>query len=93
MIVRATSWTSHPNYNSATKDYDFALVKLSSSLTFSNTVMPACLPSYSTNYDAVTAVVTGEWNSSMSHDKYKILQDAPQKMLIIIKVSHVRFLI
>ena len=74
VYIRAASWTPHPNYNSATNDYDFALIKLSSSLTFSNTVMPACLPSTTTNYDAVTAVVTGEWN-------YLNLQGVPRRIL------------
>ena len=63
--ITPSSWTSHPDYNSGTTDYDFAIIKLSSDLTFSSTVMPACLPDSSTNYDAVSAVVTG-WGTTSS---------------------------
>ena len=59
--ITPLSWISHPSYEPVTTDYDFAIIKLSSSLSLDNTVMPACLPSASTDYDAVTAVVSGNY--------------------------------
>ncbi|XP_077335971.1 transmembrane protease serine 2 [Lithobates pipiens] len=35
---------SHPNYNKETKDNDIALMKLKTSLAFSSTIKPVCLP-------------------------------------------------
>ena len=37
-------WIQHPSYNPSTVDYDFAMVELSTSLTWSKYVQPICLP-------------------------------------------------
>ena len=63
--VTPSQWISHPNYDGRTTNYDFAIVKLSSPVSFSSSVRPACLPSTSTNYDSVTATVTG-WGTLSS---------------------------
>ncbi|XP_040579635.1 chymotrypsin-like protease CTRL-1 [Lepeophtheirus salmonis] len=40
----------YPEFNHTTRDYDFAIIKLSSKATFSNYVYPVCLPSSSNSY-------------------------------------------
>ena len=39
-----SNWINHPNYNSRTVDYDFAVVLLKKKLTWSESVRPICLP-------------------------------------------------
>ncbi|XP_030592367.1 transmembrane protease serine 9-like isoform X2 [Archocentrus centrarchus] len=54
---------SHPNYNSVTSDNDIALLKLSSSVTFSPYIAPVCLAaSGSTFYNGTNTWVTGWGN-------------------------------
>ena len=72
----ASSWTSHPSHDSDTVDYDFALLTLTSPLTFSSSVMPACLPDSSTDYDAVTAVVSGWGTTSSGGSQPSVLMEA-----------------
>ena len=55
----ARGWISHPSYSSSNYDNDFAIIKLSSPVTFNARVLPVCLPSASTNYDSDVATVTG----------------------------------
>jgi trypsin len=63
--ISPSQWISHPNYNSNGNDNDFAIVRLSQDVIFSNTVMPACLPDSTKNYDNVPATVTG-WGTLSS---------------------------
>merc|ERR1719244_315914 len=64
-IIGVSSFEPHSGYNSGTQDNDFAIITLSSDAVFSNTVMPACLPSASTNFDSVVATVAG-WGTFQS---------------------------
>jgi len=58
--VRVCSVKKHPNYDAKTADYDFAIVTLCESVSFTTDISPACLPSSSSNeYEHVVAVVTG----------------------------------
>ena len=57
--INVCSWESHPEYDENTFDNDFAIITLAKNVVFSNTVMPACLPAPSTDYDSVVATVTG----------------------------------
>merc|ERR1712215_567094 len=57
--LRIASWTNHPQYNVNTTDNDFAIIQLTHSVTFSNNIMPICLPSPSTNYDSRVSTVVG----------------------------------
>ena len=45
--------------NSGNQDNDFAVIHLVSDVTFSNTIMPVCLPSTGTNYDSRVATTAG----------------------------------
>ncbi|XP_041717096.1 serine protease 27-like [Coregonus clupeaformis] len=50
----------HPNYNSATSNNDICLLKLSSSVTFTDYIQPVCLAAVgSTYYTGTTSWVTG----------------------------------
>ena len=64
-LFTPSQWISHPRYDGASTNYDFAIVKLSTPVTFSSSVLPACLPSPTNNYDSVTATVTG-WGTLYS---------------------------
>jgi len=72
--IAPSQWISHPNYDQRSSNNDYAIVKLSSPVTFSTSVLPACLPSSNTNYDAVTATVTGWGTLSSGGSQPNILQ-------------------
>jgi len=63
--ITPVEWISHPGYNSNTQDNDFAIVRLSQDVTFTDTVYPVCMPDSSKNYDSVQATVTG-WGTLQS---------------------------
>jgi len=64
--VKVCGITNHPNYNSQTVDYDFAILRLCETVSFTTDIRPACLPaSSSTNYDSRQAVVSG-WGTLSS---------------------------
>lgn len=48
-ISFSSQWISHPSYRG--NDNDFAIIKLSRPVTFSSSVLPACLPDPGKNYD------------------------------------------
>jgi len=57
---RVCSVKNHPNYDSYTVNYDYAVLTLCESVEFTEDISPACLPtSSSTNYDSSVAVVSG----------------------------------
>ena len=59
---------NHPNYDDLTTDYDFAMLKLKSSVNFCNYehIRPVCLPSNTNlNYAMETATTTG-WGTTSS---------------------------
>ena len=72
--VNASQWINHPDYNSKTKDNDFAIIKLASPVSFSDYVVPACLPSTSANYDNVAAKATGWGKLSSGGEQPCVLQ-------------------
>ena len=75
--VRVSQWISHPDYrdNGKTQDNDFAILKLSTSVIFSASVSPACLPASALNtYDSVQAEVTGWGTLSSSGSMSRVLQ-------------------
>merc|ERR1712168_803696 len=63
-IVPISQIIDHPNYNFPF--YDYSILKLSSPLTFSETMSPICLPAITSElYVGVLATVTG-WGASSS---------------------------
>ena len=90
--ITPSSWTSHPDYNSGTTDYDFAIIKLSSELSFSNKVMPACLPDSSTNYDAVSAVVSGWGTTSSGGTQPNVLHEAEVTTRLVSEMNRYYYL-
>lgn len=51
----------HPNYNATTMDYDFAMVMLSSELSYNECVQPVCLP-----FDAITTTTTTSTTTTLT---------------------------
>ena len=50
-VLQVCGVTNHPSYNSRTVDYDFAILTLFDTVTFTVAISPASLPaSSSTNY-------------------------------------------
>ena len=58
----------------AALDYDFAIIKLATPVTFSDRVRPVCLPSLLTNYDNKLATVSGWGRTSTGGPVSDILQ-------------------
>jgi len=71
--ISPSQWISHPNYRG--NDNDFAIIKLSSPVTISDTVLPACLPTSNKNYDGVVATVTGWGTLTSGGSQPNILQE------------------
>ena len=66
---------NHPNYrDDGSNDFDYAIIKLASPVTFSDRVSPICLPSASTNYDNKVATVTGWGRLAINGGNSDILQ-------------------
>merc|ERR1719391_770073 len=58
---------NHPNYNPRTNDYDFAVLTLCDTVTFTRTIRPVCLPPSSrhgSRYERVNAIVSG-WGATL----------------------------
>merc|ERR1711936_1286408 len=77
--VRVCSTTLHPQYNRKTIDNDFAILRLCSPVSFSRDVSTVCLPSSSSNYDNVQAVVSGwgrlSWDGGPPNTLMKVSLD------------------
>ena len=82
-IIAAKDWQLHPEYNSTTvvgktKDgeekldqilyYDFAIIILQSTVSFSSTILPACLPKNSKNDYAWARAQTSGWGLLQNED-------------------------
>ena len=67
---------NHPNYNSATTDNDYAILRLASPVTFTDEVSPACLPAdLSATFAGVLATVTGWGTLSSGGSQPTVLQE------------------
>ena len=74
--LHVTNKTAHSQQSDSSSNYDndFAIIKLSSSVTFNARVLPVCLPSASTNYDSEVATVTGWGTLSSGGSQPTVLQ-------------------
>jgi len=68
--------TIHPNFNAATLDNDFAVIKLLDPVTFSDRIAPICLPTATNNYDDELATLTGWGSDTLLGNTFDILQKA-----------------
>jgi len=76
-VVQVCGIKDHPDYNSATTNYDFSILTLCSPVTYTSSVRPACLPSSaSNNYDNVEAVVSGWGTTSSGGSQPDVLMEA-----------------
>uniref|UniRef100_A0A8C5LW94 Transmembrane serine protease 2 n=1 Tax=Leptobrachium leishanense TaxID=445787 RepID=A0A8C5LW94_9ANUR len=63
-VSDVTNVISHQNYNTKTKDYDIALIKLKSPITFTTgTTKPVCLPNHEMNWAADTSCWISGWGA------------------------------
>ncbi|MFT7803433.1 transmembrane protease serine 13-like [Arapaima gigas] len=72
----------HENYNSKTFDYDFALVKLSTPVMFSNTIQPVCLPTF----NQTVAPGTKCWTSGFGRTVQKSAQISTVMMQVSVNI-------
>ena len=73
---------SHPNYNHENADYDFAILFLSSPLTFSSTIAAVCLPASTQSlYTGQVATVTGWGLTSSGGSPASTLQEAEVEVI------------
>ena len=63
-VVAPSAWISHPNYDGNSNNNDFAIIRLSRDVTFSNSITPICLPDPTKNYEQREVMVTG-WGYSL----------------------------
>jgi len=67
---------NHPDYDSRTTDNDYAILRLSQAVTFTNEVAPACLPADTgATYAGVLATVTGWGTLSSGGNQPTALQE------------------
>ena len=72
---------THPRYNDKKADYDFAILFLSSPLTFSSTIGAVCLPASTQSlYTGQVAMVTG-WGLTSSGSPASTLQEAEVEVI------------
>lgn len=74
----------HPKYNFFTYEYDLALVRLESSLTFAPHISPICLPATDDLLIGENATVTGWGRLSEGGTLPSVLQEVNDFILIII---------
>ena len=73
---------SHPRYNNANADFDFAILFLSSPLTFSSTIAAVCLPASTQSlYTGQVATVTGWGLTSSGGSPASTLQEAEVEVI------------
>ncbi|XP_057207372.1 transmembrane protease serine 5 isoform X1 [Triplophysa rosa] len=67
------------NYNHRTHDNDIALVKLKTSLNFSDTIRPVCLPQYDHDFPGGTQCWISGWGYTQPDDVHipEVLKEAP----------------
>ena len=76
MCCQVCSTTRHPNYNSATLDNDFSVLRLCSPVSFSRHISTACLPSSSSfPVENVQAVASGWGTLSSGGSQASSLQE------------------
>ena len=76
MCCQVCSTSRHPNYNSATLDNDFSVLRLCSPVSFSRHISTACLPSSSSfPVENVQAVASGWGTLSSGGSQASTLQE------------------
>ncbi|XP_045138298.1 trypsin alpha-3-like [Portunus trituberculatus] len=82
VVVRSVSQIiNHPNYQSGSEKNDIALLKLSSPVTVSSTVLPVCMPPPRPKYAGRTATVTGWGTTSSGGSSPNSLREVDVKVL------------
>merc|ERR1719206_583179 len=79
--IDVSLFITHPNYDSSTNQFDFAIVRLVQHVTFSKTISPVCLPRIGQNYEQREAVVTGWGTLESFGSSPNILQEVELTIL------------
>jgi len=64
--IRSLTYTMHPSYNSATSDYDIAMLTLTQALTFGTSVSAVALPAAGSTPAAGTTCTVSGWGTTSS---------------------------
>ena len=91
--ISPNKWINHPNYRPLMKldtgnlppDNDFAIIKLATPVSFSDYVVPACLPSAKSDYDDVFAQVSGwgRFNNNKTDNQPDVLQKVCEAYVLL----------
>ena len=81
----------HPKYNFFTYEYDLALVRLESSLTFAPHISPICLPATDDLLIGENATVTGWGRLSEGGTLPSVLQEVKLHKNVLLLISHLYF--
>ena len=73
-------WISHPSYESLNSDYDYAILKLNSHISFSPSASPVCLPS-GVSFGGQNGTVTGWGTTQSGGSQPDVLQEAVVRIL------------
>ncbi|KFB42848.1 trypsin [Anopheles sinensis] len=65
-VVNVANVVQHPNYDSATTDFDFALLELEGELSFSEVVQPIALPEQDEPVEDGTLTTVSGWGNTQS---------------------------
>jgi len=85
----AVSKQEHPNYDSATFDFDIALLLLPRNLTFSKRVQMVCMPPTPLSYDGYSATVSG-WGLTDGNDQTSVPRKLREAELTVLSNSQCR---
>ncbi|CAG9798744.1 unnamed protein product [Chironomus riparius] len=88
IMVNVTKYYAHPQYNSRTFDFDFALLRLNNSVKYSNYIQPAMLPTRSTTLNVGTNCTVSGWGLQSFND----IEDPPNElMMTTIQISDFKY--
>ena len=88
VMANVTKYYVHPQYNSRTYDYDFALLKLNSSVRYTTYIQPAILPNENTTLNVGTNCTVSGWGLQSFND----FEDPPtQLMMTTIQISDFKY--
>ncbi|XP_058125599.1 trypsin-3-like isoform X1 [Anopheles coustani] len=65
-VVKVANVVQHPNYDSETTDFDFALLELEGELSFSDVVQPVALPEQDEPVEDGTLTIVSGWGNTQS---------------------------
>lgn len=77
IVINVVRYYTHPLYNYKTYDYDFAILKLATSIKFTKNIQPALLPSENTQLPVGVECTVSGWGLQSFND----LNDPPERLM------------